>query len=91
MKYLSGWVSGSLKSHCAVETEKAIGLACWNGCRGWSGREWVEFFPKSQIKVTEDKETERTQVLIPYWLWAKKGLYTNHVCDVNFDADLVEV
>ena len=92
MKYLASvWMKGSLESHCEVTTAKAIGLACSNGCSGLSGRQWVDFFPKSQIKVIRDDDLGMTKVLIPYWLFKSKGLYPNNVCYINFEDKLVEV
>lgn len=92
MKYLkSVWLDGSMESHCAVVTEKAYGLACWNGYRGFSGREWVDFFPKSKVEIIRDDTLGKFRVLIPYWLFKSKGLYPNNVCDITFESDLVEV
>ena len=92
MKYLkSVWFDGSVESHCAVVTEKAYGLSCWNGCRGFYGREWVDFFPKSKVKVIRDDVLGKVRVLIPYWLFKSKGIYPDNVCDIAFESDLVEV
>ena len=85
------WFDGSVESRCAVVTEKAYGLACWNGYRGYSGREWVEFFPKSKVTVIKDDVMKKTRVLIPYWLLKAKGIYANNLCDITFEDELVEV
>lgn len=92
MKYLkSVWLDGSVDSHCEVVTEKAYGFYCWNGGHGFSGREWVEFFPKSKVKVVRDDVLNKVRVLIPYWLFKSKGIYPNNLAYVGFESDLVEV
>ena len=92
MKYLKSlWMDGSVESRCAVVTEKAYGFACWNGYRGFSGREWVDFFPKSKVKVIRDDVLGKVRVLIPYWLFKSKGTYPNELMYVTFEPDLVEM
>lgn len=90
MKYLASWVGLPLDAHFAVVTEKAVGLECWNRCHGFSGRQWVEFFPKSQMKFGRIEDGKQ-RVFIPYWLFKKKGIYPENVWDITFDKELVEV
>lgn len=86
------WMDGScLESRCAVVTEKAYGLACTNGYSGRSGRQWVEFFPKSKVTVIRDDVMKKFRVLIPYWLFKSKGIYANNLADITFESELVEV
>lgn len=92
MKYLkSVWFDGSVESRCEVVTEKAYGFACSNGCRGLSGRLWVDFFPKSKVKVERDEVLGKVRVLIPYWLFKSKGIYPNNLCDIGFESGCVEM
>ena len=92
MKYLkSEWFDGSVESRCEVVTENAYGFACSNGCRGSSSRLWVDFFPKSKVKVIRDDEMKKTRILVPYWLFKSKGIYPNNLCYIGFENGLVEV
>ena len=92
MKYMkSVWLDGSVESHCEVVTAKAYGFACWNGYRGMSGRNWVDFFPKSKVKVIRDDVLGKVRVFIPYWLFKSKGIYPNSLMDVTFESELVEI
>ena len=92
MKYLkSVWLDGSIERYCAVVTEKAYGLSCWNGGHGFSGREWVDFFPKSKVQIVRDEELGKFRVLIPYWLFKSKGIYPNNLAEITFESGLVEV
>ena len=90
MKYLKSVVEAPVERLFAVVTDKAVGLNCWNGSRGFSGREWVEFFPKSQIKIGKVRDGKQS-LFIPYWLFKKKGIYPNYMMDITFSDELVEV
>ena len=92
MKYAAGWMKtfgAPIERLCRV-TEKAVGFTVDNGKYGRAGREWIEFFPKSQIKIGE-LENDSIRVMIPYWLFKAKGIYMNQIVDVRWDDSLVEV
>ena len=82
-KYYKGHITLPIERYLPKVTEKAICLTVACGYTGANDR--YEWFPKSQIIISEPNEVGNAEILIPVWLFRSKQISADSIreCDFN--------